>query len=108
MIATEPYPYVCITRAGLVYFSVKVEGKTAHGGRAHLGVNAISKMLKIYQALEKLDEDRAASISFPMFEKWSGRSCNLSISSMRAGSWIPTTIAGSAEIEGRKRTSTPD
>ena len=101
MIATEPYPFVCIARAGLVYFRIKVKGKTAHGGRSHLGVNAISKMLKIYQALEKLDEDRAVSISFPMFEKWSGRSCNLSISSMKAGSWIPTTIAGSAEIEGR-------
>jgi len=101
MIVTEPYPYICIARSGLIYFRIKVEGKTAHGGRAHHGVNAIGKMLKLYQALEKLDQERSTAVKFPLIEKWSGRSCNLSISRFSAGSWLPNTIAGNAEMEGR-------
>ncbi len=101
MLISEPYPFVCIARAGLVYFRIKVEGKTAHGGRAHFGVNAIGKMLRIYQALEALDEMRGRTVRFPLLEKWSGRACNLSTSRMSAGSWIPSTVAGTAELEGR-------
>lgn len=101
MIITEPLPYICVARAGLVYFRIKVKGMTAHGGRAHLGINAIGKTLKIYQALEQLDEERAVTVRFPLFEMGWGRSCNVSISRLNAGSWIPSTIAGAAEMEGR-------
>jgi acetylornithine deacetylase len=100
MIISEPHPVLCISHAGILYFRVKVKGKTSHAGRAHLGVNAIGKMMKIYQGLIKLDAYRAATVSFPLFEKGSGRSCHLNIGTMKAGDW-PSTVAGFAEMECR-------
>ena len=101
MICTEPHNLnLTISHAGINLFRVRVEGKTSHAGLAHLGVNAIGKMFPLYQALVDLDEKRGREIHFPLYEKGSGRSCHLSIGTMKAGDW-PSTVAGSAEIEGR-------
>jgi len=101
MISTEPHALnITISHAGVNYFRVKVHGKTSHAGLAHLGVNAIGKMYPIYQTLVELDEKRGREIHFPLFEKGSGRSCNLNIGTMKAGDW-PSTVAGSAEMECR-------
>jgi len=100
MIISEPDPVPCISHAGILYFRVKLKGKTSHAGEAHTGVNAIGKMMKIYQALVQLDKARAATVSFPLFEKGSGRSCHLNIGTMKAGDW-PSTVAGFAEMECR-------
>jgi len=101
MICTEPHNLnLTISHVGVNLFRVKVEGKTSHAGLAHLGVNAIGKMVPLYQALIDLDEKRGREIHFPLYEKGSGRSCHLSIGTMKAGDW-PSTVAGSAEIEGR-------
>ena len=101
MICTEPHNLnLTISHVGVNLFRVTVEGKISHAGLAHLGVNAIGKMFPIYQALIDLDEKRGREIHFPLYEKGSGRSCHLSIGTMKAGDW-PSTVAGSAEIEGR-------
>jgi len=101
MISTEPHNLnVTISHAGVNYFRVKVHGKTSHAGLAHLGVNAIGKMYLIYQALIDLDEKRGREIHFDLFEKGSGRSCHLSIGTLKAGDW-PSTVAGNAEMECR-------
>ncbi len=100
MIISEPHPVLCISHAGILYFRIKVKGKTSHAGKAHLGVNSIGKMMKIYQSLIELDESRAARVRFPLFEKGSGRSCHLNIGTMKAGDW-PSTVAGFAEMECR-------
>lgn len=91
---------MCDGSLGINYFKVKVKGKTAHAGLAHLGVNAIGKMCRIYQTLEELDIIRGQEIHFPLYEKGSGRSCHLNIGTMKAGDW-PSTVAGSAVIECR-------
>ena len=101
LICTEPHNLnVTIAHAGVNYFRVKVLGKTSHAGLAHLGVNAIGKMYLIYQALIDLDEKRGREVRFPLFEKGSGRSCHISIGTMKAGDW-PSNVAGSAEMECR-------
>ena len=101
MISTEPHALnITISHAGVNYFRVKVHGKTSHAGLAHLGVNAIGKMFLIYQALIDLDEKRGHEIHFSLFEKGSGRSCNLRIGTMKGGD-CPSTVAGSAEMECR-------
>jgi acetylornithine deacetylase len=101
MLCTEPHNLnVTIAHAGVSHFRVIVEGKTSHGGLAHLGVNAIGKMLPIYQALVDLDEQRGREVVFPLFQKGSGRSCHINVGIMRAGDWA-STVAGHAEIEGR-------
>ena len=101
LVITEPHgPRITVAMAGINYFRVKVYGKTAHAGLAHLGVNAIGKMYKIYQALAALDEKRGAEIKFDLFEKGSGRSTHLNIGTMKAGDWA-STVPGAAELDCR-------
>jgi len=101
LVITEPHDLrITVAMAGVNYFRVKVIGKTAHAGLAHLGVNAIGKMYKIYQALAALDEKRGTEIKFELFEKGSGRSTHLNIGTLKAGDWA-STVPGSAELECR-------
>jgi len=101
MICSEPHNLnLTISHAGVNYFRVKVQGKISHAALAHLGVNAIGKMYLIYQALIDLDEKRGREVRFPLFEKGSGRSCHLSIGTLKAGDW-PSNVAGSADMECR-------
>jgi acetylornithine deacetylase len=101
-IATEPCAHrIRIGNGGIMYFRVKVPGKTAHAGNAHLGVNAAVKAAPILLALARLDEARARQHEGSAFASGSrGRACHLSIGSVRAGDW-PSTVAGWAEIEAR-------
>src|SRR5690606_38711821 len=93
-IATEPHNLnLTISHGGILYFRVKVMGRTAHAGWAHLGVNAIAKLQPIYDALIALDERRGREIRFDLYERGSGRSCHLNIGTANAGDW-PSTVAG--------------
>lgn len=100
MVITEPAPSVVVAMAGVTYFRVKVTGKTAHAGLAHLGVNAISKLYRIYDALVAWDTERASAIRYPLFEQVVGRSCHIVPGRLTAGDW-PSTVAGSAVLECR-------
>ena len=100
MFFTEPVPAICIAHAGVLYFKVRVEGVTAHAGRAHEGVNAIQKMMKVLDALFALDEHRRATVSYPLFQPNATPACHLNLGSLTAGDW-PSTVAGFAELEGR-------
>ena len=100
MIITEPFMIPVISHTGVLYFRVRTKGLTAHAGHAHRGVNAIGKMMKIYQAMVDLDLHRAATVEFPLYHKVEGRSCHLNIGTMKAGDW-PSTVAGFAEMECR-------
>jgi acetylornithine deacetylase len=91
---------IWITHPGIKYFRVKVAGKPAHAGLSHEGVNAIVKMMPIVAALDALDKKRAAALSYPLVERETGRSCNLSIGKMAAGEWV-SKVAGWAVLEGR-------
>ena len=100
MIITEPLMGPVISHTGILYFRVTVKGLTAHAGHAHLGVNAIGKMMKIYQAMVDLDAHRADTVNFPLYHKVEGRSCHLNIGTLKAGDW-PSSVAGFAELECR-------
>jgi len=101
LVITEPHSLkITVAMAGVNYFRVRVYGKTAHAGLAHLGVNAIGKMCRIYEALAALDQKRGAEVKFDLFEKGSGGSTHLNIGTMKAGDWA-STVAGAAEIECR-------
>lgn len=101
MLVTEPHDLkITIANAGVSYFRIKVQGRSCHAGLAHLGVNAIGKMVPIYQALVRLDEVRGREIRFPLLEKGSGRSCHLNVGTFHAGDW-PSNVAGSAEMTCR-------
>jgi acetylornithine deacetylase len=100
MVITEPLPEISVAMTGVMYFKVKVTGRTAHAGRAHTGVNAIGKMNKIYNALMDLDVKRANTKHYHIFEKDYPRSCHLNIGTYQSGDWT-STVAGWAEMTCR-------
>lgn len=97
---------ITIASSGALYWKVKVPGKMAHGGNAHLGVNAIGKALKIYEALAELDRHRGLTVRNPLIEKGyieSGlppRSTNLVTGIIRGGEW-PSTVPAECELQCR-------
>ncbi len=101
MLVPEPSNMKLVTsHSGIKIFRVNVLGKSAHAAMSHTGVNAIGKMNKIYDALMALDQKRAKDHPFPPIERYSGRSCNLSVGTYSAGDW-PATVAGMAQMECR-------
>ncbi len=100
MIIPEPNMKVMIAHPGVLFFKVRVTGRSAHAGVAHTGVNAIGKMNRVYDALVELDEKRAQHNRHPLLEKHTGRCCHLNIGTYQAGDWI-STVAGFAEITCR-------
>ncbi len=101
IICSEPHGMnVSVAHAGICMFRVRVVGRTAHGGLAHQGINAFGKLIPLYQALVDLGERRDATVHYPMFERGSGRTCHLSVGTVRAGDW-PSTVAGEAVMECR-------
>ncbi len=101
MLIPEPSNMKLVTcHNGIKLFRVKVLGKSAHAAMSHTGINAIGKMNKIFDALMALDQQRAKDHPFPLIEKYSGRSCNLSVGTYSAGDW-PATVAGMAKMECR-------
>jgi len=46
---------IAIAHKGFVWLEIEVFGKSAHGSRPHLGVDAIAKMGKVLVAIEELD-----------------------------------------------------
>jgi len=95
-----------VSCGGVLYFKIVIPGKMAHGGRAHLGVNAIGKAMKIYQALDELDNYRGLNIRNPLIENAyvkSGlppRSTNLVIGMIKGGNW-PSTVPAECELNCR-------
>lgn len=100
VIMPEPQSKMTLAHAGVTYFRVKVKGKTSHAGTAHLGVNAVAKLNKVFDAIVDLDEKRGRELHYPLFEKGSGRSCHINIGKYTAGDW-PSTVAGWAAMECR-------
>ncbi len=104
-IITEPTDVrnIGIASAGVMYFRVKVVGKSAHAAYAHLGVNAIGKVMKIYNALSDLNKKRQARVSYPpaeIYPDMKGRVTTINFGKVSGGDW-PSTVAGWAELECR-------
>ncbi len=97
MIVTEPSHWINIALAGVLTCVIKVKGKAVHPAQSHLGINAISKMIPIYQALERLDAKRKEEVRFSLFERDGSPACHLVIGTFKAGDFI-TKVAGDAEI----------
>lgn len=103
-IATEPHwRDISIAHPGILYFRVAVDGKSAHAGRAHQGVNAAVEAAPIIAMLGEWDKARAAALHYEPFERvdpHASRSCHLNVGVVRAGDW-PSTVPGRCEIEVR-------
>ncbi|HVA90752.1 MAG TPA: ArgE/DapE family deacylase [Chloroflexota bacterium] len=97
----EPFHHALVLgQPGVMLFRISLRGKTAHAAQSQLGVNAIGKMLPLYQAMVALDVERAIHWPDPFFGGLSDRAVNLNIGVFHAGDW-PSTVAGSAIMECR-------
>lgn len=103
-VATEPHWHdISIAHPGILYFRIVVEGKSAHAGRAHQGVNAAIEAAPIIAMLGEWDKERAATLHYEPFERVdpaAKRSCHLNVGVVRAGDW-PSTVPGRCEVEVR-------
>jgi len=77
--------------SGMLKFRITVQGQqpeTTEPGKtafAHLGTNAVHKAMKVVEALQALDAQRGERIHHPRLDKAVGRSTNLLIGYMNAG-----------------------
>lgn len=78
--------------SGLLEFRITVEGRLpdtneiSHTAFAHRAVNPLDKLWMIHRALQALDARRAAAIRHPALQEAIGRSTNLLVSHIGAGS----------------------
>ena len=88
-IATEPHWHdISVAHPGILYFRITVDGKSAHAGRAHQGVNAAVEAAPIIAMLGEWDKERAATLHYEPFERLdpnAKRSCHLNVGVVRAG-----------------------
>ena len=98
-VVTEPH-FGDYTQAhlGVMWFRVKIEGKSAHAGHAWQGVNAIVKAAPIVLALRDLDE----AMNVHVHPLWEGitHPINLNVGVINGGDW-PSTVPGACEIHCR-------
>ena len=87
-----------ISHPGILYLWVRVKALTAHAAQSKLWLNAIGKMINVYEPLMDLDQQRGASVKFALYRKVEGRSCHLNIGTLKAGDWV-STVAGFAASE---------
>lgn len=87
-----------VAHRGVNWMEIRALGKSAHGGRPHLGVNAISKMARVIQMLE---EELAPVISRK--KHWMLPSPTLNIGRIEGGSKV-NMVAGECRIEVDRRT----
>lgn len=72
VIITEPTELdICIAHKGFVWLEVEVFGKSAHGSRPHLGIDAIAKMGKVLVGIDELDQSLRANPTHPLLESGS-------------------------------------
>jgi acetylornithine deacetylase len=105
-IITEPsgLPNIGMASAGVMYFRVRVPGKSAHAAQGYAGVNAIGKATELYRALDELDRERKSRISYEpavrQNPKLDGHETNLNVGNIDGGDW-PSTVPSEAVLEGR-------
>lgn len=93
--------------SGLLEFRVTVEGRApdtneiSHTAFAHTAVNPLDKLWLVYRALQALDARRGNAIRHPALQRAIGRSTNLLVSQMSAGSdGVFARIAPTATLSG--------
>jgi acetylornithine deacetylase len=98
-IVTEPH-FGDYTQAhlGVMWFRVKIEGKSTHAGHAWQGVNAIVKTAPIVLALRDLD-NRMNERVHPLWEGIT-HPINLNVGVIQGGDW-PSTVPGDCHLHCR-------
>ncbi|MFU8867085.1 ArgE/DapE family deacylase [Natronococcus sp.] len=105
-IVPEPFglPNVGIASAGVMFFDVTVPGKKAHAAWGHQGVSAFDKACLVRGALEKLNDERQATIDFPPAygadPDLEGHVTNINLGVVEGGDW-PASVPAEVLLKGR-------
>jgi acetylornithine deacetylase len=93
--------------AGLLEFRVTVDGRLpetseiSHTAFAHTAINPLDKLLLVHRALQDLDAQRAGTVHHPLLQAAIGRSTNLLVSHLGAGTeTVHARIAPRAVLAG--------
>lgn len=90
---------ICPVSLGVIWFRINIEGLQAHAANAHLGVNAISKAMKIVNALDECNLKERMAVKHPLYNEVPNP-FNINIGTIEGGSF-PTSVPGEAVICGR-------
>ena len=87
-----------IAHPGVIWFRVRIEGRSAHAGWAWQGVNAIVKAVPVINALAQLNDD----LNLQVHPLWADQHhpINLNIGVIQGGDW-PSTVPGACELHCR-------
>lgn len=89
-----------IANDGVSYFRVTVQGKGAHAAETDAGVNAIEKLIPIFQALSTLHDERKTTIHDELFEQWHEHTVSLNLGTIQGGDWV-SSVPDEATLEAR-------
>ncbi len=90
---------LCPVQAGALTFRLAVPGRSAHAALKRSGVSAIDKLRLLLDALDRLERDRHAARSHPLYAD-PQQIAPISVGTLHAGEWH-STVPGGAVAEGR-------
>ena len=86
-------------QGGSLVFRLTVPGRSAHAAVRDRGVSALEKFLPLFEELAKLEEERDATLSHPLYERLQNK-VPVNVGLVRAGNWA-STVPESLVAEGR-------
>ena len=93
-IIPEPFNETFLrAQVGVLWFRVRVLGKTTHVLGASQGVNAIEKSVKLIHALRELEAEINREANIPELYRGIDHPLNLNVGTIRGGDW-QSTVAG--------------
>jgi acetylornithine deacetylase len=99
-VVVEPTSLALVpAQAGALNFRVTVDGSAAHGCVRNEGVSAIEKFEILHAALIRLEAERNARVTDPLFARYA-LPIPLSIGTLHAGEW-PSSVPERLVFEGR-------
>jgi len=97
---TEPTRLALVpAQGGSLVFRLEVPGRSAHAAVRDEGVSALEKFLPLFEELGKLEEERNATLSHPLYEHLRNK-VPINVGLVRAGNWA-STVPESLVAEGR-------
>lgn len=97
---TEPTRLALVpAQGGSLVFRLTVPGRSAHAAVRDRGVSALEKFVPIFEDLMKLEEERNAALSHPLYEGLRNK-VPINVGLVRAGNWA-STVPESLVAEGR-------
>ncbi|MFB6082384.1 MAG: ArgE/DapE family deacylase [Halanaeroarchaeum sp.] len=101
VVIPEPTDFdMWIANDGVSYFRVSVEGVSAHAAETDNGVNAIEKLLPVFEALSGLHDVRKTTVHDDLFEQWHEHTVSLNLGVMDGGEWA-SSVPDEAHLEAR-------